>query len=117
MKKRILTVIILVFSVMTLSSCKETGEQNTAETSVASTVETTVTTAPQTVAIPTESPTEKKKSNKEHYEFDENTYYSTPEGIFMKPATATNPDGESIIISNNDNPSPKAKWRGQIVHV
>lgn len=104
----LLTSIILVFSVMTLSSCKEKDKQNTSETHVTGTIKVIETTAPQTVAIPTETPTEKKKTNKEHYEFDENTYYSTPEGIFMKPVTATNPNGEPVISSNNDSISPKA---------
>lgn len=113
MKNKILlfiqTIIILAFSAMTLSSCNETDKQNITETSVTNTTKTIETTAPQITDIPTETPTEKKVTNKEHYEFDENTYYSTPEGIFMKPATATNPDGEPIINNNNDSLSPKAK--------
>lgn len=105
----LLTIIILAFSAMTLSSCNETDKQNTVGTSITSTIEVIETTAPQTVAIPTEAPTEKEKSKKEHYEFDENTYYSTPEGIFMKPVTATNPNGEPVVSSNNDRHSPIAK--------
>lgn len=105
----LLTSFILVFSVMTLSSCNETDKQNTVGTSITGTIEVIETTAPQTVAIPTEAPTEKEKTKKEHYEFDENTYYSTPEGIFMKPVTATNPNGEPVVSSNNDRHSPIAK--------
>lgn len=105
----ILITIISVFSAMTLSSCTDTDNQNTAETSVTGTIEVIETTAPQTIAIPTENPTEKGKTKKEHYEFDENTYYSTPEGIFMKPVTATNPNGEPVISSNNDRHLPIAK--------
>lgn len=105
----LLTSIILVFSVMTLSSCNETDKQNTVGTSITGTIKVIETTAPQTVAIPTENPTEKGKNKKEHYEFDENTYYSTPQGIFMKPVTATNPNGEPVISSNNDRHLPIAK--------
>lgn len=105
----ILIIIISGFSVMSLSSCNETDKQNTSETHVTGTIEVIETTAPQAVAIPTEIPTEKGKNKKEHYEFDENTYYSTPEGIFMKPVTATNPNGEPVISSNNDRHLPIAK--------
>lgn len=105
----ILTIVISVFSTITLSSCNETDKQNAVGTSITGTIKVIETTAPQTVAIPTEAPTEKEKTKKEHYEFDENTYYSTPEGIFMKPVTATNPNGEPIISSNNDRHSPIAK--------
>ena len=104
-----LTIIISIFATMTLSSCNETDKQNNTETIVTNTIKTIETTVPQTAAIQTETPTENKKTNNEHYEFDENTYYSTPEGIFIKPATATNPDGEPVINNNNDSLTPKAK--------
>ena len=88
----ILTIaILLIFS---LSSC---NEKKTSDKDISATIASTI-------AITTTEPTEENtisNSATETYDFDENTHYSTPEGIFNKPIDSTNEQGD-MIISTQD---------------
>ena len=77
---------IACISACALSGCNDSEEkvkQETTVVSVSSRENTSIT--EEETTEPTEVPTVKATTNSDVYGFDEEVYYSTPEGVFMKP--------------------------------